>query len=225
MIHINLLPGNQKRKGRQAQTSTKGAAYFGIMALGWSLLGAGGYWMLVKVEDETQKLRADTKKNRDRAEEIRKMIDEEALLARQKKVADLRAAIEALNQQRRSPVFVMHEISNILTTGKMPDIDEEKQRRLESTDPMSRLNPAWDASSVWLSGLDSVDGTRFRFSGSTRDPADLDEFLKRMRSSVRFSRVTHPKFDAKVVSKRGSKSSQQSRHYSFSFEATVAFWD
>lgn len=225
MIRVNLIPGNKKKQSFAASGNpeTRGAMYLGVMAVGWCCVAGAAYWVLDSVEEETKALRAKSEKNRKRTEEIRKMIDEEALLARQKKVEDLRKAIRSVQEQKRSPVFVMYELAQVLSTGKSPDIDEEKQRRLEATDPLSRLNTAWDASSVWLTGLENVNKSTLILTGSARDPADLDEFLKRLRSSVRFNHVTHPKFDATASSKGKGKSDRL--NYKFKFKANVAFWD
>lgn len=223
MIRINLLPGHKKQGfSKASKGESRAAVYLAAMAAGWVCIAGVQYWMLDSVESETVRMRAKAKEHRERSEKIRKLIDEEALLARQKKVEDVRSAISSVRTQRRSPVFVMHELAQVLSTGKMPDINEEKQRRLENTDPQSRLNPAWDASAVWLKSLSVVGNNTLRLAGSARDPADLDEFLKRMRSSVRFGHVTHPKFDADNGAKHG-KTGQ--RTYKFEFDAGISFWD
>lgn len=223
MIRINLIPGHKKSAlGRAGASQSKAAVYLAVMAGGWLCIGAGAYWILDSTEQETQQLKRKTAENRKRSEEIRKLIDEEALLARQKKVEDVRNAITSVQKQRRSPVYVMFELAKVLSTGKMPDINEEKQRRLENSDPQSRLNTTWDASTVWLKSLEVRGEDTLHLSGAAVDPADLDEFLKRMRSSVRFGYVSHPKFDASSGRYRG-KSGQ--RTYNFNFNAGIAFWD
>lgn len=223
MIRINLIPGHKKQGfGKSSAGESRAVAYLGVMGVGWLCIAGAGYWILGSVEQETEALRQESRAHKSRAEEIRKLIDEEALLARQKKVKDIRNAITSVKKQRRSPVFMMHELAKVLSTGKMPDINEEQQRRLENSDPQSRLNPGWDASSVWLDKLAVVGGSTLKVSGTAHDPADLDEFLKRMRSSVRFSHVTHPKFDVSSQSRAGQN---QQRTYDFHFDAQVAFWD
>lgn len=224
MIRINLVPGRKKQGlARAAQDETRGAAYLGVMALGWVCVAGAAYWKLDVTQEETQAFRRESEKNRAKTEEIRKLIDEDALEARRKRVQDVRNAIESVQGQRHTPVFMMYELAQVLSTGKMPDINEEMQRRREATDPLSRLNPSWDASSVWLTRLQVVGGRTLKLAGTARDPADLDEFLKRLRSSVRFGRVTHPKYDA--GQSRSGASRGGARTYKFTFDADVAFWD
>lgn len=223
MIRINLLPGHKKQSFSKASAGeSRAAVILAAMAGGWLVIGGLGYYALGQIEDETEALRRESRTHVDRAEEIRKLIDEEALLARQKKVEDVRNAIQLVQKQRRSPVNVMFELAKVLSTGKMPDVNEERQRRLENTDPQSRLSPSWDASSVWLTDVRVLKGNQLSLKGAARDPADLDEFIKRMRSSVRFGNVTHPKFDA-ANSNRAGRSAL--RRYNFTFDAGIAFWD
>lgn len=223
MIRINLLPGHKKQSfGKASAGESRAALYLGVMAAGWMAVAGVEYWVLDRAQQKTEVLRQESAKHRARSEEIRKLIDEEALLARQKKVQEVRSAIASVREKRRSPVFVMFELGQVLSTGKMPDINEEKQRLLENTDPQSRLNTSWDASSVWLTSLSVVGDNTLRLSGAARDPADLDEFLKRMRSSVRFGHVTHPKFDATSGKSNGKHAM---RTYNFQFDAGISFWD
>ena len=226
MIRINLLPTAKRSSRRATSSSSSRTIAIAVSGLvGWIITGSILYFTLDSVHQEAEALRISTAKNKKRSEEIRKLIDEEGLKARQAKVEQLRAAINKLEAQRRTPVFVMHEVANILSTGRLPDIDQEKQRKIESFDPQAKLNPSWDATSVWLSEFSEQDGNKIKFAGSARDPADLDEFIKRLRSSARFTSVSHPEFVAKDMSKSRSSVSTSGRHYSFTMTAVVSYWD
>ncbi len=217
MIRINLLP-SKKRSPRGGAAST-GQWVALVMVGGWILLGAGGYWLVAAEEARANEIRAEAAKKKARVEEIRKLIDEEGLQARQDKVEQLRTAIEKLKSQQRSPVYVMHEVANILTTGKMPEVDEEEQRRLEAADPQSKLISNWDATSVWLMSLNEDGGGGLAVAGSARDAADLAEFTRRLRASSRFGNVSHPDFQ------RVSANDAGSRYVTFKVDVAVERWD
>lgn len=194
MIRINLNPSAQRKASRtKVQAAKPGQWVVVAMLLGWIAIGGGGYWLLLQEEEEEARLRAEDARVKKETEEIRKAIDEEGLQARKDRVEQLRVAIEKLQEQQRTPVFVMHEMANILTTGKMPDIDEEEQRRIEAADPQSKLLPNWDATSVWITSLDEAGGT-LALEGAARDAADLAEFVRRLRASSRFGAISHPVF-------------------------------
>jgi Tfp pilus assembly protein PilN len=227
MIRINLLPTAKRKRAKSSRPPTGSRA--GIMlaagVIGWFTLAGAGYYKLDVMAAEALAVRDDAKKNKERADEIRKLIDEDALQARLRKVEDLKRAIEKLEEQRRTPVYVMFELASILSTGKLPDIDEEKQRKIEAADPQAKLNPSWDSSSVWLTEVKDDGSGLLSISGSARDPADLDEFVKRMRSSVRFSSVSHADFSAKQSAAKRKGEAAQSRQYTFSISAMVGFWN
>ena len=227
MIRINLLPAAKRKRAKAKAAAPENRIAILLVAglLGWIGLAASGFYFLDTIQAEALAIRADTAKNKARAEEIRKLIDEEALQARRRKVEDLKKAIAALEAQRRTPVFVMFELASVLSTGKLPDIDEEKQRKIEASDPQAKLNPAWDATSVWLSDIKDDGSGTLKLSGAARDPADLDEFVKRMRSSVRFSSVSHAEFVAKAEVQKRREETLQSRQYTFTITAAVSFWD
>jgi Tfp pilus assembly protein PilN len=226
MIRVNLLPAVKRKRSRPSASASpinKAVVVLAAGALSLVALAGTGFYILDMMQNEALALRAEAGKNKARAEEIRKLIDEEALQARLRKVDELKKAIEKLEAQRRTPVFVMFELANVLSTGKLPDIDEEKQRKIEATDPQAKLNPTWDATSVWVTGLEEKAGD-IKINGAARDPADLDEFIKRLRSSVRFSSVSHAGFVAKTGTGK-AKDEAQGRQYTFTIDATVSFWD
>jgi Tfp pilus assembly protein PilN len=198
MIRINLAPQAKRRRAGQAKKQvaiSAGAGQVGVMLMFFGWIGVAGlcWWLLDVEQEKTIQLRADAAAKNAEAEKIRKMIDEEGLQARKDKVAQLRVAIEKLKAQRRSPVFVMYEFANILTTGRMPDVDEEEQRRIEAADPQSRLAPNWDATSVWITSMKEAGGS-LAIEGGARDASDLAEFTRRVRASSRFGELSHPDY-------------------------------
>jgi hypothetical protein len=70
-------------------------------------------------------------------------------------------------------------------------------------------------------------------TGGARDPDDLSEFVKRLRSSARFARVSHPEFELEVVKQDSPGSARKElkpgdsphNHYTFELTAQVRYWD
>lgn len=245
MIRINLSP-TVKRKpaggGRAAgavQSLTpstqvsRGSIYAVLMLLGWIGVGVVAWLLQSGVEEDTARLKNKTTALVADAKAINEKIDEEDLQARFNRYEELMAAAEALQKKRRTPVYVYHEIANVLSTGKMPDIDEAEQRKRVDLDPQARLDLDWDAQSVWLVQLAEQSDNVLEIAGGARDPDDLSEFVKRLRASARFSRVSHPEFELEVVdgAKAGAARKELKpgdalhNHYTFELTAQVRYWD
>jgi Tfp pilus assembly protein PilN len=232
MIRINLLPSKRKAakaSRRSSKVSVGGTASAGQFILlgmiaGWFALGAVGYWLILREEEAANALRAETTTVNARVKEIRELIDEEKLQALKDRVEQLRTAIEKLTAQQKTPAPVMNELANILTTGKMPDIDEEEQRRRENEDPKAKLNQSWDANSVWINDLVEDKGGALEIAGGARDPSDLSEFVKRLRASRRFGRVSHPEY-TEADSKKSKLPEAGFSSITFKLTVQVRYWD
>jgi Tfp pilus assembly protein PilN len=228
MIRINLLPQKKKKKATRGSAVQVGGenprsiAVLVIFVLGWgALVGAAYYLLDLEVQREAQ-TRAESAAVLKQIEDLRKQIDEERLQAIRAQVEQLRTAIAQLQERKRTPVFVMHEISNVLTQGKLPEIDLEEQLKTAAQDPDSELNQTWDGTTVWLTAL-SQEGDLITINGGARDASDLSEFVKRMRASARFHEVSHAEFTTQT--KAGTGAGAGVRYVTFNMSAKVAFWD
>lgn len=196
MIRINLLQ-TRKRKTATAvggEAEKRGAIVFFSWFAMWAAGAGVCYFMLSSIEEETAAVEADTRKVRGRIEEIKKKIDEAALNELENRRKRMEAAIEKVKGQLRTPVYVMHELANIMTTGRMPEVDEEQYRRCIADDPNCELDMGWDGSALWLSSIQERGGSTLEFKGTARDPTDLSEFHKRLRVSSRFDNVSLAKY-------------------------------
>jgi Tfp pilus assembly protein PilN len=248
MIRINLSPAAAiKRKpqpGSRAASAaplvsmpstkvSRGSVYAILMLVGWVGIGVV-LWMLQRgIQDDTTRLKNKATALIADAKTINEKIDEEDLQARFNRYEELTAAAQALQKKRRSPVFVYHEITNVLSTGKTPDIDEAEQRKRVALDPQARLDLDWDANSVWLLSMQEEGSNVLEITGGARDPDDLSEFVKRLRSSARFARVSHPEFELEEVKPTAPGSAAKVlkpgdapyNHYTFELTAQVRYWD
>ncbi len=244
MIRINLHPAAQKRsvpsKSKTVVTKalpttqvSRGSVLAMAMVIGWIALGVVGWLLLSGVEDEAAKFKADASKLSKETKELGGKIDTAELEAAQARYDQLSAAVELLETKRRTPIYVLYDITTVLTTGKQPLMDEAMQRQREELDPQARLDPNWDATSVWLVSMVETEGGVLELTGGTRDPDDLSEFVKRLRASARFERVSHPEFKLQEVKASGSSSTPKDpkpgellqNYYTFELTAKVAYWD
>ncbi|MFO7563711.1 MAG: PilN domain-containing protein [Enhygromyxa sp.] len=243
MIRINLSP-SAKRKASQTRAITavqmvvpttkasRGSIYAVVMLLGWIAIGGVVYFLQTGVSEDTQRIAGQTAALVKDAKEISDKIDEEGLQARKNYQEEVSKAVAALETKRRTPIYVYHELTNILTTGKQPTMIELERLKREDLDPQSRLKLDWDAHSVWLKSMTEEENGVLAITGGARDPDDLSEFVKRIRASARFARVTHPKFKLEEVKSPGSTTKKvikpgESLHnfYSFELTAQVRYWD
>lgn len=231
MIRINLSPTKKKKRaGRSSAAAgpsfggdSAGAIVLVVLLLGWGALGGAGWWLLNREAQAAQELRAKGSKIAAEADKIEKQIDEERYQALVAQRQQLEAAITKLEAQRRTPTYVMHELANILTQGKLPDMDEEERRKMTTLDPDAKLNQMWDGTSVWITKLVER-GDILELEGGARDASDLSEFVKRLRASARFADVSHPQFTV-TVDKQGPSGTAGQRYINFTMTVRVAYWD
>lgn len=243
MIRINLSP-TLKRKVQQTRGVTavqmvvpttqvsRGSIYAVVMLIGWIAIGAVAFLLQREVQKDGARLKAKAAQVTAEVKAINDKIDEQELQARFNRDQELSAAIATLETKRRTPIYVYHELANILTAGKSPDIDEAEQRKRVNLDSQAVLNPDWDAQSVWLSSMVEVENNVLEIAGGTRDPDDLSEFVKRLRASARFARISHPHFQLEEVKRSTGSSTNKlepgesvSNYYSFELTAQVSYWD
>lgn len=228
MIRINLSPANKKKRSSRKSAATPSGENAGLlivvgMLAGWVALGGLGWWLMQRQLAAAEDIRAQASTVAAEVDEIKKKIDEERLQALKDRFNQLDTAIKKLEAQRRTPTYVMHELANILTRGKLPDMDTEERLRMTTQDPDAELNQMWDASSVWVTRLVEK-GDVLDIEGGARDAADLSEFVKRLRASARFADVSHPEFSVNAASAAATGPAAQ-RYITFTMTVRVAYWD
>jgi Tfp pilus assembly protein PilN len=230
MIRINLLPKKRKagktpagpRGAKQAATGGgPGQWWILAMVVLWISVAAVGYWLLSLEDEQIQSLRQQAAAQTKQAEVISKEIDETGLEARKAELDQVEAAIEKLEDKRRTPVFVMYELSMLLTDAKEgggPDIDKERYRQILKQDPNNKLNERWDPTGLWLKSVVEKQGTLV-IEGAARDATDLSEFTRRLRASARFGNIKHPDFT------RVSDKSDKQASLEWTLDVAVRRWD
>lgn len=230
MIRINLHPSSKKKKRARSSgggssgggSIPKGLLVILLYLVGWVGIGVLGLWYNNQLLAQAEANRAKTTAKQNETNKLREKIDEERLQALRDRNKQMDEAITKVQALKRTPVFVMHEMANILTQGRLPTVDEEEQRRAKAEDPNAELNEMWDGTSVWLNSFVER-GDIIEISGGARDASDLSEFVKRMRASIRFDEVSHPEYTVKSLGKKGDNDGL--RYVSFKMTARVRFWD
>ncbi len=232
MIRINLNPQRKKRKASSpsavsssSSTEVKAALILAAMAVGWVLIAGAAYYQLDAETQQVTTLRAEDTRLKAEAKRIADDIKEEELQAIKDRVSQIQNARERVENSSRNPVFVMHELANILTPGLMPDIDAEAQRRRVADDPDAKLNPQWDGTSVWMNSIVEIQDGGIEIVGGARDASDLSEFVKRLRASSRFADVANPEFTEQVAAASGRPGGDGLRYISFKLTTKVSYWD
>ncbi len=203
MIRINLAPTKKKRArssapaGEPTSSASSGQAWLLGMLLGWMAVGGVCYWLQTIEEEAADKQRRIAVAKNKEADKISKEIDEEGLKQREEQVKQMELAEKKLNAKRRTPVFVMYEMSSMLTdaaAGGGVDKDEEKYRAGIAADPQSAINEKWDPTGLWIDSIEQS-GPSLAIEGQARDAADLSEFTRRLRASARFGDSSSPDFE------------------------------
>ena len=228
MIRINLLPTKKKAaRAAAAVASLSGdggggaGQYWALgMVLGWLLVGGAGYWLLTMEDDAAAAMRQQSATKNREAEAIKQDIDEEGLEASKQQLEAQEAIIEKVETKRRTPVYVMYELAMILTDAKDgggPDVDKEKEAQLLKADPLAKPNPLWDPTGLWLTKVEEKGGVLV-IEGGARDATDLSEFVRRLRVSARFDKVSHPDFER-------SDGRDDEQHLTWKLDVSVRYWD
>lgn len=226
MIRINLLPTKKKAaRAAAAAGDTSSAGQWWVLGwlVGWVLVGGAGWWLLGMEEEAAAAMREQAAAKTRKAEEIKGLIDEEGLEKRKAELEQVETAKAKLEAKRRTPAYVMYELSMILTDAKEgggPDVDEERLRQIVKSDPQAEINAMWDPTGLWLKKVEEKGGLLV-IEGGARDATDLSEFTRRLRASARFDRLSHPDFER--VDTKGGKDGEQ--HLTWKLDVAVRRWD
>ena len=183
MIRINLLP---IRKVKKAEASQREFLYLGVAIL--AVVG-GVIFMHLQAASQLEEIRRkNTILQADVARLKKEIGDYDKIRAQREELLRQRKTIQALDAGRTGPVYLLREMSEILSPGKGPTFDRVTYEETLRRDPNAGFNASWDPRRVWLDGY-SEDQKQMRLRGAAKSNEDVAEFLKRLNSSVFFSDV------------------------------------
>jgi type IV pilus assembly protein PilN len=213
MIRINLLPG---RKPKHSEAGQRHLVFMGVALLAGL---AGIVMMHVAASNELEEV---THKNTVIQTDIDRLKaelgDYDKVKAQREELLKQRSTIQALVANRTGPVFLLRELSEILTPGKGPTFDGVAYQENLLRDPNAGFNSTWDTRRVWLETFDE-DQKKVRIKGSAKSNEDVAEFLKRLNLSVFFADVTPESTTQLSTGAQGSAV----KYVTFDLSATVIY--
>jgi len=213
MIKINLL---RVRKQRRRDGAERALVVMGAAVL----VAVGGMAALYFVESAelTSLVRANNA-IKDQIEQLKSELgDYDKIKEQRQELLKQAATIEALKTGRTGPVYLMRELSEILTSHKGPTFDRASYEERLRRDPNVGFNAGWDPRRLWLESYEEAQ-RKVKIRGSARTNEDVAEFLKRLQLSVFFTDVT-PESTSQVAD---AASSGGAKHVTFNVSAKAVY--
>lgn len=208
MIRINLLPS------RKAKRQGAGQRHFLIMGL--AILGSVGLVIFFHLEatNELENVqRENTILQADVAKMKQELGDYDKVRAQREELLKQRKTIQSLEAGRTGPVFLLREMSEILSPGKGPTFDRVTYEETLRRDPNAGFSN-WETKRAWLESY-VEEKQHIKLRGSAKSNEDVAEFLKRLNSSVFFKDVN---LDATAQAAKGAV-----KYVNFGLSATVIY--
>jgi type IV pilus assembly protein PilN len=196
MIKINLLPVKAAKRRADGQKQLLIGAVVVTLSIIAIIFFHGA--TAVRIDKE----RAENRELEQQIEKLKAEIGNyDTIKAQREELIKQREAIKKLQANRSGPVWMMRELSDVLTNGKGPTINKEAYEEQLKRDVNAGFNPNWDSRRVWL--LDYNERAQsVTLKGAAKSDEDVAEFLKRLKQSAFFSDVywqqTQPQFDSKL---------------------------
>ncbi|MCP4599488.1 MAG: hypothetical protein GY847_02945 [Proteobacteria bacterium] len=180
MIRINLLPVKQDRR----REAGRNQIVIGVFCLVLEI--AILFFINMSIKDKVEEQRNKNAIVKADVDRIKKQIkDHQKILDEIKEFEKRQAAIEGLQDARTGPVYVMLELSNILSKGGRPHIDNESYQEMIQIDPAAGYDENWDHRRLWLSDFKENNRT-VTIKGQAITHEDVAEFLRRINLSKFF---------------------------------------
>ena len=183
MIRINLLPS---RKAKRHEASQRQFLFMGL-----AILGAIGFVVFVHLQESATVEEIQRQNSILQAEVNRlkqEMGDYDKIRGQREELLRQRKTIQSLDAGRTGPVYLLRELSEILSPGKGPTFDRVTYEETLRRDPNAGFNANWETRRVWLESY-TEEKQRLKLRGSAKSNEDVAEFLKRLNSSVFFKDV------------------------------------
>lgn len=182
MIRINLHPVRQIKK---VQAGKRQLFFLALVIVGELAIMAFLYsWKSGIVEERRQ----EAKGLNLRISQLKKEVgDFDQLKKQRERLLAQRNVINKLQKGRTGPVWMMQELSDILTPGKGPTVDQQSYEELLRRDPTAGYNPRWNPHRLWIQSF-TERGKKVRIRGRAKDYDDVAEFNKRVHLSTYFSK-------------------------------------
>jgi len=180
MIRINLLPVRQVKK---VQAGQRQLLIF-VLIVAAELVGM--FFVYQMKSGEVDDKRRVVGQFETEIAQLKKVVgDFDALKAQRDRLLAQRDVINQLQRNRTGPVSMMRELSDILTAGKGPTVDQGKYETLLRANPNAGFNPRWNPNRLWIEAFNEKNGDVW-MAGKAKDYDDVAEFNKRIALSKFF---------------------------------------
>jgi len=125
------------------------------------------------------------------------------------------SSIDALNDARATPAWLLRELSNLLTPDHKPTMSGAMRERVKQ-DPNKRWQATWDPKRVWIESFEES-GAIFTLKGGAQNDQDVTELALRLQASAYFDSV-----DIETGSEQKHKGSSLS-YYQFVMKGEVRY--
>jgi len=208
VIRINLLPSRKAKR--------QGAGQRQFLIMGLAILGAVGLVIFFHL-DATNELESVQRENTILQAEVARLKQElgdyDKVRAQREELLKQRKTIQSLEAGRTGPVYLLREMSEILSPGKGPTFDRVTYEEILRRDPNAGFSN-WETKRAWLESY-TEEKQHIKLRGSAKSNEDVAEFLKRLNSSVFFKDVN---LDATAQAAKG-----QVKYVNFGLSATVIY--
>jgi type IV pilus assembly protein PilN len=215
LIRINLIAA---RKVKRLDAGERHLAFMGLSVLGavavMVFVYLSGQSRLDAITRDNDGVRADIDRMKAELGDYDKIKDQRQDLLKQQKT------IQALQAGRTGPLYLMREMSEILSPGKGPSFDRASYEERLRRDPNIGFNTSWDTRRVWLDTFEEAQG-KVRIKGSAKTNEDVAEFLKRLQLSIFFSDVSPE--STQQVSETTLGGNLSVKHVTFNLTAKVLY--
>jgi type IV pilus assembly protein PilN len=183
VIRINLLAARKvkRRDAGERQLVYMGASVLGAVAV-MVFAYLTGQSRLDGINRDNDSARAEIGRLKSELGDYDKVKEQRQDLLKQQKT------IQALQAGRTGPLYLMREMSEILSPNKGPTFDRASYEDRLRRDPNVGFNASWDTRRVWLESFEEGQG-KVRIKGAAKTNEDVAEFLKRLQLSIFFSEV------------------------------------
>ena len=181
MIRINLLPVRQVRK---VQAGQRQLLIFLMIAV--AELAAMFLLHELKSSEAENKRRTAGLLEADIAQLKKQVGDFDQLKTQRDRLQQQQDIIKTLQKARTGPVWTMRELSDILTIGKGPSVNQAQYEMMLRSNPSAAFNPRWNPNRLWLESFVENKGV-VRIRGKAKDYDDVAELNKRLTLSKFFT--------------------------------------
>lgn len=192
MIRINLLPIKQDRR----REAGRNQLLIGILILALEMVL--GFVLYMDVASDVSEQQNKNNSLNTQVRQIESSIaGHDQIIKEIKEFEKRQEAIDNLMAARTGPVYVMLEISRILSKKGRPTIDNERYQTLIKNNPARGYDENWDYRRVWISAFREND-KNITIEGQGVTHEDVAEFLRRINLSDFF--VSSELVSTKLVS-------------------------